>query len=45
MWFGIGKMCLVKKYDQNINLPNNYARTHMDTDTHTHTHTQLRNYE
>ncbi len=27
MWFGIGKMCLEKKYDQNINVPNNYART------------------
>ncbi len=27
MWFGIGKMCLEKKYDQNINLPNNYVRT------------------
>ncbi len=24
MWFGIGKMCLEKKYDQNINVPNNY---------------------
>ncbi len=27
MWFGIGKMCLEKKYDHNINVPNNYART------------------
>ncbi len=26
MWFGIGKMCLEKKYNQNINVPNNYAR-------------------
>ncbi len=24
MWFGIGKMCLEKKYDQYINVPNNY---------------------
>ncbi len=27
MWFGIGEMCLEKKYDQNINVPNNYAHT------------------
>ncbi len=27
MWFGIGKMCLKKKKDQNINVPNNYAHT------------------
>ncbi len=27
MWFGIGKMCLEKKYDQNINVPNNSAHT------------------
>ncbi len=27
MWFGIGKMCLKKIYDQNINVPNNYAHT------------------
>ncbi len=27
MWFGIVKMCFEKKYDQNINVPNNYART------------------
>ncbi len=27
MCFGIGKMCLEKKYDQNINVPNNSART------------------
>ncbi len=28
MWIGIGKMCLEKKkYDQNINVPNNYVRT------------------
>ncbi len=26
MWFGIGKMCLGKKYDQNINVSNNSAR-------------------
>ncbi len=27
MWFGIGKMFLEKKYDQIINVPNNYSRT------------------
>ncbi len=27
MWFGIGKNVLGKKYDQNINVPNNYSRT------------------
>lgn len=25
MWFGIGKKCLEKKYDQIINMPNNSA--------------------
>ncbi len=23
MWFGIGKMCLKKKYNQKVNVPNN----------------------
>ncbi len=27
MWFGIGKMCLENKYNQNINVPNHYSRT------------------
>ncbi len=27
MWFGIGKIRLKIKYDQNINVPNNYAQT------------------
>ncbi len=27
MWFGIGKLWLEKKKDQNINVPNNYAHT------------------
>ncbi len=27
MLFGIGKLCLEKKYDQNINVPNKYAFT------------------